>query len=79
MKRQNKNQDNVYEQALCGGRLNSGHMEMIRMTINRKMDANKMFAVWRIDPPWQPLTRKVNIDTICVDVLIFLLLFILML
>nr|SVE76016.1 EOG090X0DE4 [Daphnia hispanica] len=44
--------------ALCGGRLNSGHIEMIRMTINRKMDATKMFAVWRIDPPWQPLTRK---------------------
>nr|SVE75383.1 EOG090X0DE4 [Daphnia dolichocephala] len=44
--------------ALCGGRLNSGHIEMIRMTINRKMDATKMFAIWRIDPPWQPLTRK---------------------
>nr|CAG4637342.1 EOG090X0DE4 [Ceriodaphnia reticulata]SVE73188.1 EOG090X0DE4 [Ceriodaphnia reticulata] len=44
--------------ALCGGRLHSGHIEMIRMTINRKMDASKMFAIWRIDPPWQPLTRK---------------------
>nr|CAG4643494.1 EOG090X0DE4 [Ilyocryptus agilis] len=52
----------IYKQygivALCGGRLNSGHMEMIRMTINRKMDTNRMFAVWRVDPPWQPLTRK---------------------
>nr|SVE85754.1 EOG090X0DE4 [Daphnia pulicaria] len=44
--------------ALCGGRLHSGHIEMIRMTINRKMDPSKMFAVWRIDSPWQPLTRK---------------------
>nr|SVE76643.1 EOG090X0DE4 [Daphnia longispina] len=44
--------------ALCGGRLNYGHLEMIRMTINRKMDATKMFAVWRVDAPWQPLTRK---------------------
>lgn len=55
------------EQALCGGRLNSGHIEMIRMTINRKMDASKMFAVWRIDPPWQPLTRKVWIIMFCLN------------
>nr|CAG4649675.1 EOG090X0DE4 [Scapholeberis mucronata]SVE93876.1 EOG090X0DE4 [Scapholeberis mucronata] len=44
--------------ALCGGRLRAGHMEMIRMTVNRKMDASRMFAVWRVDAPWQPLTRK---------------------
>nr|CAG4646565.1 EOG090X0DE4 [Macrothrix elegans] len=52
----------IYQQygivALCGGRLNSGHIEMIRMTVNKKMDASRMFAHWRIDPPWQPLTRK---------------------
>nr|CAG4635059.1 EOG090X0DE4 [Alona affinis] len=52
----------IYKQygvvALCGGRLRSGHFDMIRMTINRKMDPSKMFAVWRVDPPWQPLTRK---------------------
>jgi len=29
---------------------------MIRTTINR-FDTKKMFAIWRIDPPWQPLTR----------------------
>jgi len=44
--------------ALCGGRLHSGHMEMLRLTINRKMDSSKMFAAWRVDPPWQPLTRQ---------------------
>nr|CAG4650475.1 EOG090X0DE4 [Sida crystallina] len=44
--------------ALCGGRLHSGHMEMIRMTVNRKMDPKRMFAIWRVDPPWQPLTKK---------------------
>ena len=48
-----------YSQALSGGRLHSGHMEMLRLTINRKMDSSKMYAVWRVDPPWQPLTRKV--------------------
>lgn len=51
----------IYKQygivALCGGRLNYGHFNMIRTTIN-KFDAKKMFAVWRVDPPWQPLTRK---------------------
>nr|CAG4648878.1 EOG090X0DE4 [Polyphemus pediculus] len=44
--------------ATCGGRLHSGHMEMIRMTINKKMDTSCMFAIWRVDPPWQPLTKK---------------------
>ena len=28
------------------------------MTINRHLDENKMFAVWRIDPPWKPVTRR---------------------
>lgn len=22
------------------------------------MDTNRMFAVWRVDPPWQPVTKK---------------------
>ena len=48
----------IFIQALCGGRLNYGHFNMIRTTINR-FDTKKMFAIWRIDPPWQPLTRKV--------------------
>ena len=39
--------------------MHSGHFEMVRMTTNRKMDASKMFAIWRVDGPWQPLTRKV--------------------
>jgi len=44
--------------ALCGGRLRFGHFEMMRMTVGRKMDQKNMFAIWRVDPPWQPLTRK---------------------
>jgi large subunit ribosomal protein L16 len=38
--------------ALAGGNLKYGHIEMIRTTINRNLDANKSFAIWRVDPPW---------------------------
>ncbi|KAL3270216.1 hypothetical protein HHI36_009272 [Cryptolaemus montrouzieri] len=43
--------------ALGGGRLKWGHFEMIRLTIGRKMDNSRMFAVWRVDAPWQPVTK----------------------
>jgi large subunit ribosomal protein L16 len=36
-----------------------GHFEMARLGILRKMDQNRMFALWRIDGPWQPVTKKV--------------------
>lgn len=45
-------------QALQGGRLRWGHLEMIRLTIGRKMDDTRMFAHWRIDQPWQSVTKK---------------------
>ena len=50
----------MYEllQATSGGRFHFGHLEAIRLVIARKMDDKKMFAVWRIDPPWQPVTKK---------------------
>lgn len=35
------------------------HFEMVRMKLLRNMDQNKMFAIWRIDAPWQPITKKV--------------------
>ncbi|XP_050293401.1 39S ribosomal protein L16, mitochondrial [Anthonomus grandis grandis] len=44
--------------ALGGGRLKWGHFEMMRLTIGRKMDTNRMFAVWRVDAPWQPVTKR---------------------
>ncbi|KAL3227483.1 hypothetical protein MRX96_004189 [Rhipicephalus microplus] len=31
---------------------------MIRLNINKKLDVSRMFAVWRIDPPWKPITKK---------------------
>lgn len=45
-------------QALCGGRMRWGHFEMLRLSIGRKMDVNRMFAIWRVDAPWQPLTKQ---------------------
>ncbi|KAJ3642647.1 hypothetical protein Zmor_025410 [Zophobas morio] len=44
--------------ALGGGRLKWQHFEMMRLAIGRKIDPQRMFAVWRVDSPWQPLTRK---------------------
>jgi len=42
--------------------LKHGHFEMIRLTIGRKLDQERMFAIWRVDPPWQPVTKKVLFD-----------------
>jgi len=44
--------------AVTGGRLRHGHMEMIRMTIGRRMDTSRMFAIWRVDAPWKAVTRR---------------------
>ncbi|CAO1428861.1 unnamed protein product [Diamesa serratosioi] len=44
--------------ATCGGRLRWGHFEMMRLGIGRKLDINRMFAIWRVDAPWQPLTKQ---------------------
>lgn len=44
--------------ATGGGRLRWGHFEMLRLTIGRKMDVNRMFAIWRVPAPWQPITKK---------------------
>ncbi|XP_072512946.1 large ribosomal subunit protein uL16m isoform X2 [Salminus brasiliensis] len=44
--------------AMGGGYLEWGHMEMIRLTINRRLDQNTTFASWRINAPYKPITRK---------------------
>ncbi|KAL5274908.1 MRPL16 family protein [Megaselia abdita] len=44
--------------ATGGGRLRYGHFEMMRLTIGRKMDTSRMFAIWRVQAPWQPITKK---------------------
>ncbi|XP_067933585.1 large ribosomal subunit protein uL16m-like [Watersipora subatra] len=45
-------------QAITGGQLRHGHLESSRLKINRKMDTKTMFAVWRVPPPWKPITKK---------------------
>ncbi|XP_012251341.2 39S ribosomal protein L16, mitochondrial [Athalia rosae] len=44
--------------ATGGGRLRYEHFEIIRLGIIRKMVPNRMFAIWRVDAPWQPVTKK---------------------
>ncbi|KAI4830636.1 large ribosomal subunit protein uL16m [Pseudochaenichthys georgianus] len=44
--------------AMGGGYLHWGHIEMIRLTINRKMDPKTTFARWRVNGPYKPVTRK---------------------
>lgn len=43
--------------ALSGGSLKFGHFEMMRNILNKSLDRNKMFAVWRIDAPYRPKTK----------------------
>ncbi|VUZ53720.1 unnamed protein product [Hymenolepis diminuta] len=45
-------------QALEGGELLIGHLDMIRNTINRKINEKRMFAVWRVPGPWKPKTQR---------------------
>jgi len=44
--------------ALEGGALKYGHFEAIRTTINKNLNTNKMFAMWRVDAPWKSKTKK---------------------
>ncbi|ROL45385.1 39S ribosomal protein L16, mitochondrial [Anabarilius grahami] len=44
--------------ALGGGYLHWGHMEMMRLTINRRIDPSTTFALWRFKAPHKPITRK---------------------
>lgn len=44
--------------ATGGGRMRWGHFEMVRNTIGRKMDTSRMYVIWRLDAPWQPITKK---------------------
>lgn len=44
--------------ATGGGRLRHEHFEMVRLQVARRLDMKRMFAIWRVDPPWQPITKK---------------------
>ncbi|XP_060067372.1 large ribosomal subunit protein uL16m-like [Ylistrum balloti] len=45
-------------QALHGGYLVYNHMNSIRIILNRHIDDKKMFAIWRVEFPWRPITKK---------------------
>lgn len=44
--------------AVGGGALNGGHFDIIRDRVNKYMDTERFFAVWRIDPPWKAKSKK---------------------
>ncbi|XP_063068900.1 39S ribosomal protein L16, mitochondrial isoform X2 [Engraulis encrasicolus] len=44
--------------ALGGGYIHWGHIEMIRLTINRRMDPRTTYASWRVNAPYKPITAK---------------------
>ncbi|XP_061597642.1 39S ribosomal protein L16, mitochondrial [Cololabis saira] len=44
--------------AMGGGYLHWGHLEMIRLTINRKLDSRTTYTRWRVNAPYKPITRK---------------------
>jgi len=44
--------------AMGGGFIHWGHIEMIRLTVNRQMDPRTTFARWRVSGPYKPITRK---------------------
>lgn len=44
--------------AIGGGALLGEHYDIIRDRVNKYMDTERFFAVWRIDPPWKAVSRK---------------------
>ncbi|XP_047527852.1 39S ribosomal protein L16, mitochondrial [Vanessa atalanta] len=44
--------------ATGGGRMRHEHFEMTRLQVARRLDMKRMYAIWRVDPPWQPITKK---------------------
>ena len=34
------------------------NFEAVRRIIFKKLDTSRMFAFWRVEPPWQPMTKK---------------------
>ncbi|KAL3862498.1 hypothetical protein ACJMK2_008458 [Sinanodonta woodiana] len=45
-------------QAVQGGRLRHGQIEAVRGIMYRNIDEKRMFSIWRIDQPWQAVTKK---------------------
>lgn len=43
--------------AIGGGALAGPHYEAIRLRINKYLDTERFFAIWRIDPPWKAVSK----------------------
>lgn len=52
----------IYQQygiiALGGGALKGEHFDVISNRINKYTDFERFFAVWRLNPPWKPKSKK---------------------
>ncbi|KAG7188459.1 hypothetical protein KM043_008099 [Ampulex compressa] len=44
--------------AVTGGRMKHVHIEVLRLAVTRVLNTNRMFAIWRIDAPWQPISKR---------------------
>ncbi|CAG2100936.1 unnamed protein product [Medioppia subpectinata] len=44
--------------ALTGVELTINHINLIRTVINKHMNLTKTFAVWRIEAPWKPVSKR---------------------
>ncbi|CAK9812455.1 39S ribosomal protein L16, mitochondrial [Anthophora plagiata] len=44
--------------ATSGGRMKFKNFETIRLMILRHVDYERVFAIWRVSDPWQPITKK---------------------
>ncbi|CAK9827223.1 39S ribosomal protein L16, mitochondrial [Anthophora retusa] len=44
--------------ATGGGRMKFKNFEMIRLMVLRHVDYQRVFAIWRIPDPWQPISKK---------------------
>jgi large subunit ribosomal protein L16 len=44
--------------AIHGGYMEPRHFEMLRMKFNRYLVEGKSFAIYRVDAPYKPCTRK---------------------
>ncbi|VDI46496.1 large subunit ribosomal protein L16 [Mytilus galloprovincialis] len=45
-------------QALQGGRLRFEHYNLIRFAINKHIQEGKTYGVWRVNQPWQAVSKK---------------------
>lgn len=43
---------------VSGGALQGAHFDIIRDRVNKYMDMERFFAIWRLDAPWKAVSKK---------------------